>query len=194
MKQLTNLIYGSTPAEFESQFDLSESVRRLRATTTSLYNLPVILLKQTAVGRVTARRVSLRRSIPLVGNSFKPFFFGSFKEIGGRVRLIGRFTLYPFVKVLMTCWFGGAVFWTVFATALAVVASVKGKASIGPGCNYWMFPPVGLGIFLVGVGFVLVCKWFARNDPRWLTSVIQNALGNNAASSASRKIPAGDRG
>src|SRR5207253_733828 len=101
LKQMLDFLYGSMPVEFGSQFDLEESVRRLRSATSRFY-FSAFLIKQAAVGRVTARHVSLQRAIPFVSNSFKPFFRGSFQQAGSRVLLTGRFTLHPLVKVFGT--------------------------------------------------------------------------------------------
>jgi len=175
MHWFLNFLYGSTPAEFESEFGLEESVQRLAAATCRLYSL-LHLVKQTAVGRVTARRVSLQRVIPFVGNSFKPFFRGSFQQAGNRVLLTGRFTLHPLAKVFMTFWFGFLAFWTTLATTFTILALFRGKTSFDGDVCYWWFPLAGIGMFLWGLGLVGLCKWFARNDTRWLSSVIQNAL------------------
>jgi hypothetical protein len=53
----------------------------------------------------------------MVGNSFKPFFFGRFEVRGDEVYLTGRFTMLGLVKAFMTFWFGGVL---AFGIALAV--------------------------------------------------------------------------
>jgi len=169
LTRMLDFLYGSTPAEFESQFDLEESIRRLASATLRVSGSS-FLTKQVAVGKVTERHVSLQRVIPMVGNSFKPFFRGSFQQVGNRVLLMGCFTLHPLAKVFGTIWFGFIVFTTVFATVLAIASAINGKPC------YWWFPFFGVGMFALGRGLVAVGKWFARNDTRWLSDVIQNAL------------------
>jgi hypothetical protein len=106
-----DLLYGAVPAEFESAFDLDQSVRGLAsATGRTIFSA---LLQQRAVGKVSASRVSLQRAIPFVGNSFKPFFIGSFQTSGHRVVLSGRFTTHWWTKAFMSVWFGGCVVWTI---------------------------------------------------------------------------------
>jgi hypothetical protein len=168
-KRMLDFLYGSTPVEFESQFDLEESVRRL-ASATRRWPFGLFAIKQSAVGRVTARKVYLERVIPLVGNSFKPFFHGSFELVGGHVRLTGRFGFHPLVKVFMTFWFGFVVLWILFVTAHTIARLFDGKP-----CLWWL-PFAGVGMFLAGLGLVAVGKWFARNDVRWLSTVIREAL------------------
>jgi hypothetical protein len=56
---------------------------------------------QEAVGTVKSSCVSLQRVIPMVGNSFEPFFRGRFVEKTGKVILVGRFTMHWLVKAFM---------------------------------------------------------------------------------------------
>src|ERR1700722_19610501 len=100
---LWRLLYEAQPAEFRSAYGLEESVERLRAATKrSVFSA---LAETTAVGKVSEQSVRLQRVIPMVGNSFKPFFLGRFEVSEGRVLLVGRFTMLPIVKVFMTFWF-----------------------------------------------------------------------------------------
>ena len=160
-----------------------ESVQRLAAVTRR-FAFAAFLSKQTAVGRVTAHNVSLQRVIPLVGNSFKPFFRGSFQQVENRVVLRGRFTIHPFVKVFMTFWFGFLVFWIAFATVLAGAALFHGRTSFCGSTNYWWFPLAGVVMFIMGVGLVAIAKWLARNDVAWLSSVIRDALSKQPVDSS----------
>lgn len=106
-RSIFGLLYGSTSAEFKSAFGLSESVERLRAATRrSAFG---VLAEQAATGPVKESRVRLQRVIPIVGNSFKPVFFGRFEVRDGSVYLTGRFTMFFFVKVFMTIWLGGVL-------------------------------------------------------------------------------------
>jgi len=159
-----NMLFGSYPKTFESSYDFEESVRLLKAATKrSIFSS---FLSQNAVGRVSVERVSLQRVIPFVGNSFKPFFVGRFERKNGRVVLEGHFTLHFFTKIFMAFWFGFVIFWTAFAT-YQVIAEGKGD---------WKLPFFGAGLFLAGSGFVVIGKWFSRNDIAWLSRVITAAL------------------
>ena len=76
IRTLVGFIYSSISAEFKSTYGLSESVTRLRAATRrSAFG---VFVQQAAVGPVGESSVRLQRVIPMVGNSFKPFFFGRF--------------------------------------------------------------------------------------------------------------------
>src|SRR4051812_15954076 len=98
-------IFASKPAEFESAFGVSESVSRLTAATKrSVFSA---MGSQAAVGTVREDRVTLQRVIPVVGNSFKPFFIGQFVSRNGRVVLSGTFRMHWFTRVFMTLWFAG---------------------------------------------------------------------------------------
>jgi hypothetical protein len=167
-----NLLYGSVPADFESAFDLDQSVRRLAsATGRSVFSA---LFQQRAVGKVSASGVSIQRVIPLVGNSFKPYFVGAFQDSGHRVILSGRFTMHWCGKVFMSVWFGGCVLWTIAAVTGVLLEDLK----------KWWVPFIGVGMICAGIAMVWVGKWFARNDIAWLSRVIQEALGVGPPNSA----------
>jgi hypothetical protein len=108
----------SAPAEFESSFGLSESVERLKAATRR--SVSSATARQEAVGTVKESQVSLYCAIPMVGNSFKPFFRGRFIKRNGKVILPGRFTMHPYVKAFMTFWFG-------FVGYLTLTSSIRGR-------------------------------------------------------------------
>ena len=171
IRRLFDLLYGATPADFESAFGLEESVRRLAAA--SKRSVFRAFIHQAAVGCVSKDRVSLQRVIPFVGNSFKPFYIGEFREIGGRVVLSGRFTMLWWVKASMTYWFGFCLLWT----ALAILPLLVRDA------HAWWFPFAGLSMFSAGVAFVAFCKWLSRNDVAWLSRVIQDALSKEPPNS-----------
>lgn len=171
MQRLLDLLYGAVAADFESAFGLEESVKRLSAATErSVFGA---LTHQAAVGRVSTDRVSLQRVIPFVGNSFKPFYIGEFRQINGRVVLTGRFTMLWWVKAFMTFWFGFCIFWT----ALAILPLLARDP------HTWWFPFAGAGMFAVGVAFVALCKRLSRNDVPWLSRVIQDALSKEPPNS-----------
>jgi hypothetical protein len=149
----------SAPAEFESSFGLAESLERLQsATRRSVF---LARARQEAVGTVTESRVSLQRAIPMVGNSFKPFFRGRFIERNGKVILVGRFTMHPFAKAFMTFWLGGV-------GCLTLLMMIHSRANLGP--------LVGFAMIVAGIALVTVCKQLARNDEGWLSEVICGAL------------------
>jgi hypothetical protein len=109
------LLYESTRVEFRSAYGLAESVARLRAATKrSVFSS---LGETAAVGKVSEEGVRLQRVIPMVGNSFKPFFVGHFEVRDGVTVLIGRFSMWTFAKVFMTGWLGMAL---LFAVVLIV--------------------------------------------------------------------------
>jgi hypothetical protein len=164
IRWLIDLLYGGIPAEFESAFGLEESVRRLSAATgRSVFSA---LMHQAAVGTVRADRVSLQRVIPFVGNSFKPFFIGSFRASNGRVILSGKFTMLWWVKAFMTFWLGFCLLWTAMAILPLLARDPR----------TWWFPFAGLGMFAAGTAFVWFCKWTSRKDIPWLSAVIWDAL------------------
>jgi hypothetical protein len=159
---LWRLLYESTPVEFSSAFGLEESVERLRtATKRSVFSA---LSETAAVGKVSEKSVRLQRVIPMIGNSFKPFFLGRFQSSEGKVLLVGRFTMLPIVKVFMTFWFG-TVALVSLGLLLGLNSTMPVPAVFGP------FVMVGGGVAMVAFG-----KWLARNDVVWLSRLIEGAL------------------
>jgi hypothetical protein len=165
--RLKGLLYGSSPAEFVSVYGLSESVERLAAATKrSVFSS---WGETSAVGKVSESQVRLQRVIPMINNSFKPFFLGRFEVRDGVTVLTGRFTLTPFVKIFMTVWFGMLL----LVGGGILVSGIKGPGSAPPFVLFQPLLMVGGGILLVAFG-----KWLSRNDVAWLSSVIGRALGN----------------
>jgi hypothetical protein len=160
--RLLDFAYGAVPAEFESAFGLEESVRRLAAATER--SIPYAHPHEAAVGRVSEKRVWIRRANPRVGNSFKPFYIGRFRQAGRRVVLSGRFTPALFPKLFMTFWLGLCLAWT-------VTVMVYGRE--------WWAPLPGLGLFAFGVVMVVLGKRSNRSDIPWLSEVIRNALSGS---------------
>ena len=159
-------LYDSTPAEFRSAYRVAESVERLSAATKrSVFSA---LGETTAVGKVSEKVVRLQRVIPMVGNSFKPFFIGHFEVRGEETVLIGKFTMLPLVKVFMSFWLG-------MCGLLAGAVLLGGLKPQGPNATIFLLQP-----FLMicgGIALVATGKWFARNDAAWLSEVISTALG-----------------
>lgn len=155
---------GSGPVEFESAYGLDESVRRLRDATR---RVALFSPTEVAAGTVRETRVSLQRVIPMVGNSFKPFFVGKFERRGDKVVLVGRFTIHIFVKVLMAVWIG----------VVACITLVGGVAAT-QSHQAMPMPFVGLGMLLFAVLLICFGAWLSRNDPAWLSEVISRALSS----------------
>jgi len=111
--------------------------------------------------------VRLARSIPMVNNLFKPFFYARFEQRPDKVVLTGRFTMQPFVKMFISVWVGLAV-----AVGFMSLAAHGKKTAEAIGADMG----AGVGMAVVGLAFAWVGKWFARNDIVWLSRVISGAL------------------
>src|SRR5260221_5501390 len=167
------LLYESTPVEFRSAFGLAESVERLRKPTRR--SAFASLGETAAVGKVSEHVVRLQRVIPMVGNSFKPFFVGRFEVRNGVTVLTGRFGLLTIVKVFMTFWLGMAF---VFAGGM-LLGKFSSPNPVPPFLAFQPFLMLSFGIALVAVG-----KWLAGNDVAWLSNVIEGALGDQKSGAA----------
>ena len=162
-------LYGSIPVRFESPYSAPEAMARLSAVVKP--SVLSSLVAECAVGTVTSKKVRLQRVIPLVGNAWKPFFYGSFSAAATGSVLEGTFKFSVFTRIFMSVWFSFIAFWTLLATGTVLTKSPS---------QFW-FPLFGVGMFAVGIGMVRTGKWFARNDVAWLTRVIGQALGANGA-------------
>lgn len=163
LQWLKNTWIGSSTVEFESAFDLAESIERLRAATKrSVFSA---MAHEAAVGTVKETRVSLQRVIPMIGNGFKPFFVGRFEEAGGKVVLRGSFTMHWFPKLFMAVWFGILILVTI-GILVGGIHSAK----------VWMGLPFVIGMIGAGLGLVRIGQWFSRRDPAWLSDVISAVL------------------
>lgn len=155
---------AATPIEFQSAFGLAESVDRLKAATRrSIFQA---MARQAAVGRVSAQRVVLQRVIPMFGNSFKPLFVGRFIEREGRVFLVGQFRISRLVRVFMTLWFGVLTLMVLFSATGVPLSSH----------DRWFGLLAGIGMATGGMAVVTFGRWLARNDPAWISGVIEGAL------------------
>ena len=104
-----------------------------------------------AVGKVSEQRVRLQRVVPMVGNSFKPFFIGRFEIREGVTVLTGRFSLLTIVKVFMTFWLGMAF---VFATGMLL----GHFSSPNPVPPFLAFQP----FLMLGFGMMWGLWWYAQ--------------------------------
>ncbi len=161
------MIYGSTLITFNSSYNLPKSVVRLRTATSTANSFS--LRQSSATGVVTEQKVTLQRSIPFVGNSFKPYFVGRFSNNNGQVVLIGQFTMHWYVKIFLSIWFG----FLSLITVLGLFATITIKQNQATG---WQFALFCVGMFGAGTLLVWSGQWFARQDIAWLSSIIQKAL------------------
>jgi hypothetical protein len=174
VREIFGALYGDIPARFLSDFSLMESVARLRQRTErSVFSS---LFHQTAVGPVTESRVRLQRVIPFFGNSFKPIFVGKFAHSHGRIVLEGRFTMFLFTKVFMTCWLVFFLVAAILSTLAAFNAVGEDLARVRDEPIASFSPLVAIMFLVAGVLFVRGCWWLSRNDIVFLTSVIRDAL------------------
>jgi len=164
---IARILFSSEPAEFASAFSLDESVARLDLARGSALSS---IARESATGTVGESRVVLKRVIPLVRNSFKPYFVGRFEQRAAGVVLVGRFTMHWSVKLFMIIWLGLCLLWTAMAASDVVHQSKQ-----------WFMPVIGVGMFSLGVAFVRLCQWFSRKDPIWLAEFMRRALTGQAA-------------
>jgi hypothetical protein len=165
---LKEIWIGSEPVEFESEFGMVESVARLKAATRRWGAFT--LTKNVATGTVTQSRVLLERKVPMVSNPFKPVFHGRFETIRGKTLLTGRFTPHWFVRLFIVTW-----------PAFCVLANVLPDFADESRAQLLPELVISAGMMAAGLAVMLVIWSLSRDDPAWLSDVINNALLGPAA-------------
>jgi len=173
-KLIWNRIYGSTPAVFESAYDLEESVRRLQAVTVSPLKSS---LMEVMYGEVRDEHVSLRRlSAPEsylddifsrnIRFNLEPYYYGSFQQTEQGVILMGKFSMSLGEKI-----------WIHFLFSLFLYSIINGMFQLRYN-NWWN------NLYLLGYVFAILAYFntlyfFAKKPPEdipWLMKKISEAL------------------
>ncbi|MHC4889323.1 MAG: cytochrome c oxidase assembly factor Coa1 family protein [Planctomycetota bacterium] len=164
VKSLDKTIFGTRAVEFTSDYSLEESVERLAGIVKrSVFSA---LTRQELVGKVSSDRVSLQRVIPFFGNSFKPFFIGTFHIKEGKIVLRGNFTIHRLVKAFLALWFGFCILWTFISIG----------AYLGERPRSSLMSFAGLGMLLAGFGIVRFGQLISHGDMAWISKRISEAL------------------
>jgi hypothetical protein len=165
IRWLLDRLYGSQPADFDSEFALEESVERLASSTKrTIFDVVVdVITHEAAVGDVSQTCVSLQRiRSPFVNTISTTLYKGRFIERNGKVLLSGRFTRSWGVKLFFTI---SIVILTIWTVAIAAALSLDDPAT-------WWLPCVGVGM----IAALIFSKKLPQNDVSWLSNVIQQAL------------------
>jgi len=163
LRALFDVLYGSTPAAYASDFPLEESVRRLADAVYA----PLIDFGHAprVVGHASERYVSVHRVVPGMKDSFRPVFTGAFHERNGRVFLRGGYALRDAVKLFMSLWLLLCLALTVTTTSMVFEAGA-----------FSLVPLVPLGLFAVGVLWVWNGRANSRKDIALIGEAITRAL------------------
>jgi hypothetical protein len=111
-----------------------------------------------------------------VRNSFAPFFYGRLEGGTGSTRICGRFQFHPIVQAFLVMWFGGLVVGGSLELLLPSSAWESGRSLP----LFVSLVPVGM--ILLGVCFVMVCRWFARGQMENLRHFLRCELKARAQS------------
>jgi hypothetical protein len=179
IKGFYNYVFGSVPAEFESDYDLEESVQRLRAVINPSFKDR--LWKQVVSGEVEAHSVWLEQLIP----SFRRLgptvvFIGRFEQ-KENVCLIGRFEMEPLARIFMLLSLVVLIFvvamLALFTGGLAVGLFSESAGGAGSAIRTTGKYAFFLMLFLMAIAFD---KWIThKNIPRF-SKMIENALRSEA--------------
>ena len=164
IRALLGFLWDGLPARFDSDYDLAESVRRLKlATVAPDAGEP---LHAVAQGQVSAERVRLMRRVPGQRSGVPSQFSGAFRQVNGRVVLEGRFELHAFVRTMLSL-IGG---FTVLAGFMVSAALQEDAARL------WWTPGIVLALAALGLALVAAGRTQAQPDAAWLSRLIRSAL------------------
>jgi hypothetical protein len=168
MNRFSQLIFGSESLELSFEVPMAQAIERLRneVSRTSFSRIT----SEGMVGIVNEENTKIQRVIPMVQNSFKPIFIGSFIKREGQTVLSGVLRFHRLVQIFMSIWFGFTSLW-VLLTLVTVVAKPSEE---------WFFPLFGVLMLAFGVGLVKLGKWFSRNDKKWLSEHICDAVNQRS--------------
>jgi hypothetical protein len=124
--------------------------------------------RSTLVGRIAKQTVDLHRARPLVGNVFKPHFYGRFSTRDGKVSLDGQFSMSAFAKAIIVCF--------ILCLFLAEVIMLPLIFESMDEASFLLWPPA-VGVLLICI--VLFAKWICRNDPKWISETISKVFNNS---------------
>lgn len=172
MLNLKELIFGSQTGRFATPFSREEAARRLAASVkrTVLHTL----FRQAVVGKVSVERVYLYRYRPFIQNSFAPVFLGSFQVRDGVTLLEGYFSMHWYTKAFLILWYGLLAFFPIVAAIDMARSGLSGKELVREA----LFVIV---LVLFPIGLTMFGKWYARDDPRYISEVIRKAIGADGA-------------
>ena len=150
IKNIIEEIYGKTPASFSIQYSPNEGAKILSKKS----KRTGIFAKDSVIGKSNVSEVILHIARPLLtSNSFTPYFYGKFVIENGETKLVGYFTLHPFIKIFVTMWFVmTALFGVVF---LIIGIGDKSLAGLVAGT---IFMVLCFCFGFIGYVFVRMCK------------------------------------
>ncbi len=161
-RQVLNLAFYRRDVEFSTPYSKSRAIARLDGAVASSFSI----FHAGVVGSANARRVSLRRNIPFVGNSFAPRFVGRFEEAATGSLLRGTFRLSWPSRIFAGYGLVFCIAWTIIVTF-----DVFREATT----PLW-FPLIGLVMLAVFAAMVALGRWFARNDEAAITREVEHIL------------------
>lgn len=158
--------------EFRSRASVDDCVRQLKGVAES--NNPAFALfsltsRPVLVGRVDGSGVALHKVSPLIGNPYKPYFYGKFFREGSDTVLKGKFTISRLAKVV------DALLLIVLAifVIILVAASVASSAQLQSGGVMMLVLVI---ICILGVGMLKLTKKISSGDVDWISSEIKSAM------------------
>lgn len=160
-------LYGSIPFEVQSDFDIEESILKLSKIVSSI---PYPINELRIRGFVSKNRISFRKTIPFIQNSFKPIFVGKLVKIEDCVVLKGKFSVHWLTRLFYT------IVWLFLVTVafLPIIGYLINKDNNFISVMTMFF--VGLCMWVASVGLVVLGRRFSRNDTKYLSDIVKQTL------------------
>ena len=153
-------VLARTPVKLTSPLAHDEIVRRLGAAIDSDWAL---FGSKSVVGRVDKTSFRLRQRIRY-RNSFQTFLFGTMTADGRSTRLDCRVGMHPMVAGFIALWL-----FAVSGLLVAALASVPADETV-------LLIAIPAGMFVFGIGLVLLGRWLARNEQRQLVAFLEQTI------------------
>ena len=107
-------------------------------------------------------------------NSFAPFFYGTLVQQGAGTKLEGHFTMHPFIKLFLACWFTGVLFFGGLAVELSRTHALSGNFN-GDSSSY-AGAIVCVVLFLFGVILVRFGSRMGREEKTLIMGWLQRSF------------------
>lgn len=160
-------LFGYSEIEIKSDFDIQESLLKLsKIISPVLYPTNELHIS----GFVSKNKVSFRRTIPFIQNSFKPVFNGKLVSDGNQILLKGRFSVYWLTKMFyVVLW--TFLFFVIILSVIGYLVSNNDQVSsslimVSMGVCGWV-----ASVFLVALG-----KKFSKDDIEYLSNIVRKSL------------------
>ena len=177
LRYLYDEIHGATKVVFDVPANLTDPIKQLADATP--WSLFASWKKESVVGSVSSKRVTLRRHRPFLSNSYALVFRGEFRSDSGQTQLIGAFGLHPYAKWFMTIWFAFILLFIPLPIVLGIAASDYSLREMAIGALAGAAISAGGCVMLLcGIGLLRFGKCLAKDDVSKISAHIESSFAD----------------